>query len=316
MQIRKLLILESTIFNLYYVVAILMSIGIVLSFINWLWTEEIKRKEEDLLLPALVSLEGSTIKNLTLGSCNTLNNYFNHIFGEPLISHKVFKKVSLLVLIITVLAFVSGRIFSGHSFIDAVLAIFSGGGLTYVAITLIVVNIIFANISLMITRKFIRKSTSVASSPRAVFWIISDMLIGYLLVSVSLYTVSILFSVVPALIKSEFKAAIDMAITLSGFMHTNALNWLNSSVTMIDGVSTTIYSLISFIPSVMFIGLVSSAIMSYWCMNILRSLFLKLTKKIVLGEKSALITLSIGLLAVAGLIAAWGKTLELLQPAA
>jgi len=307
--------LESTILNLYYLVAILMSIGLFFSFINWVWTDEIKKKEEDLLLPALISLEGSTIKNLKLSSCNTLNNYFNHIFGDSLISLKVVKKVSFLVISITLLAFISGRVFSGYSFTDAVVAIFSGGGLTFVAILLIVVNILFANISLMITRFFIRKATSVASSPKTVLWIVLDIFTGYILVSVSLYIVSILISVVIALKNSEQKAAIDIAITLTKFMHNNALNWVNSSVTMIDGVSTTVYSLISFIPSIMFIGLVSAAIISYWCLNILRSLLLKLTQKFALGEKSALITLSAGMLAVAALIAAWGKTLELLQSA-
>ncbi|RBP69758.1 hypothetical protein [Marinobacter nauticus] len=308
--------MENTIFNVYLIVAIAGTSGLISGLIAYLWRETLKSKEEDILLPVLIGLEGTTIRDVPHAAANSLNNFFSTFWGsQKTICVTAIIRATILSMGITLFALVLGRAYAVDSLARALEDVFSGGVQSVASLYFLVVNAIFAVPSVLLTRHLVKKAASSITGYGVSKYLLLDALAAYFFVSLNLYLLYIGMNSAIAFANADLQGAIEIVKIMAQFQHINAIQWPVQSSLMVDGVSVTIYALLSFIPTLIFIGLISAALIGFCITKILHELALRTTGALALGEKTALASVASGLLIFSGVVAAWGKVLELVPSA-
>ncbi|MBW6391326.1 hypothetical protein [Billgrantia antri] len=308
--------MDNTITNVYLIVAIAGTLGLFFALIASLWREALGSKEEDVLLPILIRLENITIRNVPHAAANSLNNFFSVFWGsQKTICVTAVIRATTLSMGGSLFALILGRAYAVDSLAWALEDVFSGGALSVVSLYFLVVNAIFAVPSVLLTRHLVKKAASSKAAGRVGKYLLLDTFAAYLFVSLNLYFLYIGVNSVLALANADLQSAIEVVKVMAQFQHMNAVQWPVQSSLMIDGVSATIYALLSFIPTLLFVGLISSSLIGYCIVKIIHKLALKTTEVLTLGEKTALASVASGLFMFSGALAAWGKVLELVSSA-
>ena len=307
--------MENTILNAYIAVATAITLGLVASVIAWLWHEDVKRKEDHLLLPVVIGLQGATVGDVPRAVAASLDNYLSRAFSPRILSGRSLLRAALLSVGVTLFAFVLGRAYSVDSFSTAVANIFTGG-LAVVAFYLLLVNALFAIPSIILTRHLVRKTSRASSILEIIKYIFFDAFAAYCFVAFSLYLTAVGINPALLLADGDVGRAVDVALIMMSFEHWNAIQWPAQHLVKIDQVSTTVYALLSFVPTLLFVGLASAAVIAYGVLKALREVALRASIKLFYGRKTALAIISAALLALAGLVAAWAKVLELVSVSA
>ncbi|EIE1227842.1 hypothetical protein [Vibrio vulnificus] len=213
--------------------------------------------------------------------------------------------VSLIVLI-TWRSFVVGSLTSALS------GLFSGSLWVVVCVWAASVAVAGA-FSVLITKHFASKVANASTAMAAVKFILLDLLVTYLLVSLSMYVC--LLGTMPMLTwyKANFAEAQSVFGALVTFAHENALTWPTHGVVLLDGLSASILSIATVIPSLTFILSITIALLVFGLVRLVSARVMATLDWVTQQSiaKTTWYLTSLGLLLA--VIGALGKVLELVK---
>lgn len=153
--------------------------------------------------------------------------------------------------VLSLLIIIVWRIGSTGSLMSAISSLFSS--MWVIVLIWILSASIVGVFSVFITKYFVKKAANCLDGKGIIKFIALDLFISYLLVAVSMYIC--LLGTLPALTWSNasFNAAKDTFFILLPFAHENALTWPTHGVVELDGLSASIISIATVIPSIAFV---------------------------------------------------------------
>lgn len=276
---------------------VVMTILTVLGLVIFLYTEEIKKREEDALLSLLLKVEGITVHDIPRAAADSLGQYFDCIF-----SRKILVRATLLSVVATFSGLLVFRSIATGS-VESTIAGFSMNT-AVVAVCLIAVNVVITVPSIVVTKHIVARAARAASSFAIAKWALLDCALAYAFVALGIYLSSIL--VVPALtaFNDNSDNAFEVFRILVSFEHRNAILW-PAGVWSLDGVSAAIYASFALIPTFLFVSCMMSAIATYYLMHALHRFSIRLIGRLLFAEKTAVGLILGALLTAVGLMMAW-----------